>query len=54
MIAVGGSNFNLGYPSFIQGTASPVGTVMATQTRFSIQCKHWLKVLFLESIKVNR
>ncbi|CAF3292107.1 unnamed protein product, partial [Rotaria sp. Silwood2] len=37
MIAVGVSNPYIIAPSFVQSTASPVGTVMATQSRFSIQ-----------------
>jgi hypothetical protein len=37
MIMVGSTNPGLYTPSFVQGTASPVGTVMATQTMFSIQ-----------------
>ena len=36
-VAIGGSNTNLNTPSLVQGTASPVGTVMKTQSRFSIQ-----------------
>ncbi|CAF3788093.1 unnamed protein product [Rotaria sp. Silwood1] len=37
MIAVGASNPSIITPTFVQGTASPLGTVMATQSRFSIQ-----------------
>ncbi|CAF4972660.1 unnamed protein product, partial [Rotaria sp. Silwood1] len=37
MIAVGASNPSISIPTFVQGTASPLGTVMATQSRFSIQ-----------------
>ncbi|CAF3937018.1 unnamed protein product [Rotaria sordida] len=37
MLAVNGSNPSLTLPTFVQSTASPVGTVMPTQMRFSIQ-----------------
>ncbi|CAF3831836.1 unnamed protein product [Rotaria sp. Silwood1] len=37
MIAVGATNPYIVAPTFVQGTASPLGTVMATQSRFSIQ-----------------
>ncbi|CAF3417532.1 unnamed protein product, partial [Rotaria sp. Silwood2] len=37
MIAVGASNPYIITPTFVQSTASPLGTVMATQSRFSIQ-----------------
>ncbi|CAF4875754.1 unnamed protein product [Rotaria sp. Silwood1] len=39
MIAVGVTNPYIVAPTFVQGTASPLGTVMATQSRFSIQSK---------------
>jgi hypothetical protein len=38
-------------PQFVQGTASPVGTVMATQTRFSIQGKNFFTISFNGSVK---
>lgn len=41
MIAVGTVNPVLPAPRFVQGTASPVGTVMSTQLRFSIQGIHF-------------
>ncbi|CAF3207205.1 unnamed protein product, partial [Rotaria sp. Silwood2] len=37
MIAVGASNPYIITPRFVQSTASPLGTVMATQSRFSIE-----------------
>ncbi|CAF4149538.1 unnamed protein product, partial [Rotaria sordida] len=37
MIAVGATNPSIIAPTFVQSTASPVGTVMPTQSRFSIQ-----------------
>ncbi|CAF4718722.1 unnamed protein product, partial [Rotaria sp. Silwood2] len=37
MIAVGANNPSIITPRFVQSTASPLGTVMATQSRFSIQ-----------------
>ncbi|CAF5207419.1 unnamed protein product, partial [Rotaria magnacalcarata] len=37
MIAVGATGFSILTPTFVQGTASPLGTIMSTQTRFSIQ-----------------
>ena len=42
IIAVGGTNTGISVPKFVQSTASPVGTVMATQTRFSIEGKNLL------------
>ena len=36
---VGGNNPGIIAPTFIQSSASPVGTVLATQSRFSIQSK---------------
>lgn len=38
-LAVGGVNPSTLLPSVVQGSASPVGTVMATHTRFSIRGK---------------
>jgi hypothetical protein len=46
MIVVGGTNPTLYTPTFVQGTASPVGTVMITQQRFSIQGKNFLTISF--------
>ncbi|CAF0859676.1 unnamed protein product [Adineta ricciae] len=43
MIAVGTVNPVLPAPRFVQGTASPVGTVMSTQLRFSIQATQPLR-----------
>ncbi|CAF5172091.1 unnamed protein product, partial [Rotaria magnacalcarata] len=40
MIAVGATGFSILTPAFVQGTASPLGTIMSTQTRFSIEGKH--------------
>ncbi|CAF5219329.1 unnamed protein product, partial [Rotaria magnacalcarata] len=37
MIAVGATGFSILTPTFVQGTASPLGTIMSTQTRFSIE-----------------
>ncbi|CAF2983110.1 unnamed protein product [Rotaria socialis] len=37
MIAVGATGFSILTPTFVQGTASPLGTTLSTQTRFSIQ-----------------
>ncbi|CAF3174745.1 unnamed protein product [Rotaria socialis] len=37
MIAVGATSFSILTPTFVQGTASPLGTTLSTQTRFSIQ-----------------
>jgi hypothetical protein len=36
---VGGNNPSINYPVFIQSSISPIGTVMATQSEFSIQSK---------------
>ena len=36
-IAVAGSSAGVSLPLLVQGSAAPVGTVMITQTRFSIQ-----------------
>lgn len=36
-LAVGGANPSTLLPSVVQGSATPVGTVMATHTRFSIR-----------------
>ncbi len=51
-VTVGG-NYNpyLVAPTFVQSTASPIGTVMATQTIFSIEGKDFLKISFPECIK---
>jgi hypothetical protein len=51
-VTVGGSyNPYLVAPTFVQNTASPIGTVMATQTRFSIEGKNFLIISFPECIK---
>ncbi len=51
-VTVGGSyNPYLVAPTFVQNTASPIGTVMATQTRFSIEGKDFLTISFPECIK---
>ncbi len=54
MILVDSTGTNPGFytPTFIQGTASPVGTVMSTQTRFSIQGKHFFTMSFTGSVKL--
>jgi hypothetical protein len=36
-IAVGATGTTFAQPNFVQGTASPLGTVMSTQREFSIQ-----------------
>jgi hypothetical protein len=41
MIMVGGTNPTTYTPTFVQSTASPIGTVLSSQTRFSIQGKHF-------------
>ena len=50
MIMVSGTNPGLSV-TFVQNTASPVGTVMSSQTRFSIQGKHFftyqMKLFFI-------
>jgi hypothetical protein len=46
MIMVGGTNPALYTPTFVQGTASPVGSVMITQERFSIQGKNIFTISF--------
>jgi hypothetical protein len=51
MFAVGGPNAGVLYPTFVQNTASPIGTVMATQTLFSIQGKDFFTISFPECIK---
>ncbi len=53
MILVDSTGANPGFyaPTFIQGTASPVGTVMSTQTRFSIQGKNFFTMSFTGSVK---
>ena len=46
MIMVNSANPTFFSPTFVQSSASPIGTVMATQTRFSIQ-----GTIFIPSIK---
>ncbi len=53
MIMVGGVNPILYTPSFVQSTASPVGTVMATHTRFSIQGNNSFTLSLVQLINLN-
>jgi len=53
MILVDSTGANPGFYSstLILSTASPVGTVMSTQTRFSIQGKNFFPISFTRSVK---
>jgi len=53
MILVDSTGTNTGYYAlqYMLSTASPVGTVMATQTRFSIQGKNVFAISFNGSVK---
>ncbi len=53
MILVDNTGTNPGYYAvqYMLSTASPVGTVMATQTRFSIQGKNFFTISFNGSVK---
>lgn len=46
MIVVGGTNPGIYTPQYVQGTATPLGTVMSTQMRFSIQSNNLFIRLF--------
>jgi hypothetical protein len=46
-----GTNTNYYALQYMLSTASPVGTVMATQTRFSIQGKNFFTISFNRSVK---